>query len=78
MGCGGTVSVLQGEKDILEASQDDVLSAIFGGKGGKTEVMKCVTCPLCKRQGVDANIVYSGKEKTITCSKCKQSKTYKN
>lgn len=47
------------------------------GENGKTEVMKCVKCPLCGREGVDAHIKHEQKQKTITCSKCKQSKVYK-
>ena len=44
----------------------------------KDEVLKCVNCPLCKRSGVDAHIKHNEKDgtKTITCSECKQSKTY--
>lgn len=45
---------------------------------GKETKLKCVTCPLCNRPGVDATIKYEGDKKTITCSKCNGSKTYKN
>lgn len=69
-GCGGA---LRGEGGLMNASSDEVLSSIFGGKN---EVLKCVTCPLCKRSGVDAHIRHETDKKTITCSKCKQSKVY--
>lgn len=69
-GCGGAIG---GEEALLGAEAEDVSKAIFGGKN---EVLKCVTCPLCKRSGVDAHIKHSSNSKTITCSKCRQSKTY--
>ena len=34
VGCGGTIEILLGEADIMSASGEAVLSAIFGGKGG--------------------------------------------
>lgn len=43
---------------------------------GKEKKLKCVTCPLCERQGVDATITYEVGKKTIKCSKCNRSKTY--
>jgi hypothetical protein len=46
--------------------------------GKKSEVLRCVTCPLCGREGVDAHIRYEDNAKTITCSKCRQSKTYED
>jgi hypothetical protein len=30
VGCGGAIKILRGEKDILDASPDDILNAIFG------------------------------------------------
>lgn len=46
--------------------------------GKKTEWMRCVHCPLCDRDGVDARIDYYPKEKMkrITCSKCCRHKEY--
>ncbi len=71
-GCGG---VLKGEDAILSAKPEDVLESIFGSS---EEVMKCVTCPICNKSGVDAHIHKDtiNKTKTITCSECKKSKTY--
>ena len=72
-GCGGA---LKGEDAILDASAEDVFDLIFGDK----KVLKCVTCPLCEKEGVDATIKYEnhgGKRvKVITCPDCKKSKTY--
>lgn len=68
IGCGGSLSA---------KGPSDVLSSIFSSGSAKTEVMKCVRCPLCNRQGVDATIAYKHGEKTITCSKCNRSKKYK-
>jgi hypothetical protein len=47
-------------------------------KGKKTEWMRCVHCPLCKRDGVDARIdYYPGKKiKRITCTTCRGHKDY--
>ena len=69
-GCGGSIT---GEDALLGADGEQVFEAVFGGKN---EILKCVTCPLCKRTGVDAHISHGTKEKTITCSKCRQSKVY--
>lgn len=73
-GCGG--SLVMGEESILSESFEGIFSFVFGSGNGKTEVMKCVTCPLCKNKGVDAKIEYDHGKKIITCSKCKQSKEY--
>ncbi len=49
IGCGGA-TLLQGEKDIMEASAEDVFSAIFGSDASKGEAynfdkkMHCVVC----------------------------------
>ena len=75
IGCGGSLDMPMGGADNLNSDLTGILSSIFGF-GRRTEVMKCVTCPLCKESGVDAKIAYRGKEKIITCSKCNQSKTY--
>lgn len=45
-------------------------------KPAKEETLKCVTCPLCKKEGVDARIQYFKAKKRITCSKCHQFKEY--
>lgn len=74
-GCGGTISI-KGVSDLLDLDTEDAHSLIFSANKNKTEVLKCVHCPLCKRDGVDAKIVYLHKKKTITCSKCRGSKTY--
>jgi hypothetical protein len=74
-GCSGELGGLFG------GSSKGVDSALQGSEkheGSKTEVMRCVTCPLCGKEGVDATIKITSKQKTITCSKCKGSKTYKN
>jgi Mg-chelatase subunit ChlI len=44
----------------------------------KTEWMRCVHCPLCDRDGVDARIDYYPKEKKkrITCTACFGHKDY--
>ncbi len=73
-GCGGSLS-MNGES-LMSESLEDAFNHIFGSGNGKTEVMKCVTCPLCKNKGVDATIVYVQGKKKITCSKCKRSKEY--
>lgn len=70
MGCGSSLSP---DSALMDADVETVRELVFGGK---SEVMKCVTCPLCKRSGVDAHIKHEVKSKTITCSKCKKSKTY--
>ncbi|MEK7602933.1 MAG: hypothetical protein AAB459_01645, partial [Patescibacteria group bacterium] len=74
LACGGSIG-----GGIMDANANDVRDMIFGSDRRKerTEVMKCVHCPLCKRSGVDATIKYASDHKTITCSKCKQSKSYK-
>ncbi|HSX53124.1 MAG TPA: hypothetical protein VLF90_02015 [Patescibacteria group bacterium] len=71
-GCGGSIT---GEDALLEGEAKDVFESIFGSKD---ETLKCVTCPLCKEEGVDAHVHRddASKTKTITCSKCKQSKSY--
>ncbi|HUC89560.1 MAG TPA: hypothetical protein VMR45_02060 [Patescibacteria group bacterium] len=47
-------------------------------KSGKREVMRCVTCPLCDRNPVDAFIDYypDKNKKRITCSSCSGCKWY--
>ncbi|HEY5805966.1 MAG TPA: hypothetical protein VIS56_01100 [Candidatus Saccharimonadales bacterium] len=47
-------------------------------KGSKREWMRCVHCPLCSRDGVDAYIDYfpEEKKKRITCCTCKGHKDY--
>ena len=47
----------------------------FGNKVS-SEVLKCVFCPLCKKEGVDAYVKDEEDKKTITCSSCKKSKVY--
>lgn len=66
-GCGGSMRA----KDA-----SSVLEAIFGRGSPKTELLKCVHCPLCGRQGVDAKIVKKNGTKVITCLKCHRSKQY--
>ncbi len=73
-GCGGSIGF---DDSVLGESAADIHGAIFGSSSSKTEVMKCVTCPLCHKPGVDATIEYKGTEKIITCAKCNKSKTYK-
>ncbi len=73
-GCGGSISLDDQIEDMDAAGAHE---SIFTSRNRKTEVMKCVTCPLCNRQGVDATIVYKDNKKIITCSKCNKSKTYK-
>ncbi|MEJ0072862.1 MAG: hypothetical protein WDN27_02110 [Candidatus Saccharibacteria bacterium] len=76
--CGMTI-----ESDDEPSLADQLNEAGYDTKAGKpeqtsgTKVLKCVHCPLCNRDGVDATIKYKEDEKTITCSKCKGSKTYK-
>ena len=74
-GCGGSLSSFS-ETDFNNIEAEAVHSQIFALKSAKTEVMKCVHCPLCHKQGVDALVVIKNGKKIITCSKCKQSKTY--
>jgi hypothetical protein len=51
VGCGGSISLLQGEEDTLKASGKEVHSAIFGGKACK-EVKdgEITNCPSCKNR----------------------------
>jgi hypothetical protein len=74
-GCGGSLSVFS-ETDLNNIESEAVHSQIFAAKFATTEVMKCVHCPLCHKQGVDALVTIKNGKKIITCSKCKQSKTY--
>jgi len=67
-GCGGGAS-----------SKSDSGGTQAGGEGnaaGGTEVLKCVTCPFCKKQ-VDAIVKHEKDAKVISCPKCKVSKRYK-
>lgn len=51
-GCGGAISVLMGEQNILDASAGDVFSAIFsegGGVGSDKYGSLKFNCPACKR-----------------------------
>jgi hypothetical protein len=74
-GCSGELSGLFGGTN---KANESVQHGAESRESSKTEVMRCVTCPLCGKEGVDATIKYTSKQKTITCSKCKGSKTYKN
>lgn len=79
-GCPGNIELGNNEDSMLAkllGLEEPSLQEAYAGLG-KESVQKCVKCPLCKREGVDAHITYTKTEKTITCSKCKQSKTYKN
>jgi hypothetical protein len=76
---------------LREAQEKAEIVGCGGGSGGSAsegsemaqgneQILKCVTCPLCKKPGVDAHIkiVEGGAKKEITCSKCKGSKVYDN
>ncbi len=78
-GCPGNIELGNNEDNMLakllgleESNPQEAYAGL-----GKESVLKCVKCPLCKREGVDAHITYTKTEKTIKCTKCKQSKTYK-
>jgi len=85
-GCPGDVSadlVTKGDKKrngAVSEKDNDKNAAKRPGKEKATneKILRCVTCPLCKREGVDARIQYFSKKKRITCSKCKNYKEYKN
>jgi hypothetical protein len=66
VGCGGSISILEGEDDVFSASGKEVHSAIFGGKACK-EVKngELTTCPSCKNR-VRAIVP---NRSTIYCSK---------
>ncbi len=77
-GCPGNIELSSNKesnfKQELLVNNSPSLQETYGGKASET--LKCVTCPLCNKEGVDAHITYNGSEKTIKCSSCKQSKTY--
>ena len=77
-GCPGNIELTLRQNEANE-SYDNMsdLQQAYGGNG-KEKILKCVTCPLCKKEGIDAHITYndSKQEKTITCSSCRKSKTY--
>lgn len=51
VGCGGSISILRGEEDVLGASGEKVHDAIFGGKTCKEVKNGEVTCcPGCKNK----------------------------
>jgi hypothetical protein len=52
VGCGGSISILKGEKDIMDASVDDIFSAIFGGEKNCPEVKngQITNCPHCGKR----------------------------
>jgi hypothetical protein len=49
-------------------------------KGPRSEWMRCVHCPLCNKDGVDARIDYfpERNKKRITCSTCHGHKDYEH
>ncbi len=87
-GCPGNITadiltaIRQSKMKEKKGDNDNKMSLSQDKKDGKKdkatkeEIMKCVTCPLCKKPGVDAHIQHFTAVKRITCSKCHQSKEY--
>lgn len=85
---GSSERASSGSPKRLDSENDDgsdnKSSGLFDGKNKskkeeksqKTEWMRCVRCPLCKRDGVDAKIEYYPTKKIITCQSCRGFKEY--
>lgn len=70
-GCGGSINMLQGEENIMNADSKDVFDAIFGEKSDKSEDSKLpalIKCINCKEKVPSKEVV---KEKSWCCPRCK-------
>lgn len=52
VGCGGAISIVNGETDIMNASSGDVLNSIFGSKNQKDCEFTSKECPKCHAKNV--------------------------
>ncbi len=74
---GSGDSIFDSLRSLLDPQDKSDAEKEYAGPE-KDSVMKCVKCPLCKKDGVDANIKIhrAERKKVITCSSCRQSKQY--
>ena len=79
VGCGGAISVAQGESGVLNASSEEVFDAIFGKKVTSADDGDCEfvskTCPSCGAKNVKTTVRRKGTRKHVT-GKCGCTKTY--
>lgn len=77
-GEGSDADLFESLRSLIEVPNSAALAKEAYAGSEKDSIMKCVKCPLCKRDGVDAHIKiqHANRKKVITCSSCKKSKEY--
>lgn len=70
IGCGGTISMLQGEQNILNTDARDVFDAVFGSKSGEAnaKLPPKIRCINCRERVASKDVV---KANSWCCPSCK-------
>jgi hypothetical protein len=74
VGCGGSLAMLQGESDILDAEGKDVFSSIFNSKSSSdSDDCEFISkkCPLCDAKNVKTTVTKTHVTGSCGCSKRK-------